>query len=67
MHFSHSLLLLYLAHWQDKKKMALKRRRQSRYREDFFRSLSNEEHQQGYRKITRCALIPLALSPWQNY
>jgi hypothetical protein len=66
MRFSHSLLLLYLAHHQDKKKMALKKRKQSRFRKDFFLSLSIEEHQQGYRKILRCALILLALSPWQK-
>jgi hypothetical protein len=43
--FSHSLLLLYLAHRQDKKKTALKKRKQSCYRKDFFLSLSIEEHQ----------------------
>jgi hypothetical protein len=66
MRSSHSLLLLYLAHQQDKKKMALKKRKQSRYKKDFFLSLSIEERQQGYRKIPHCALIPLALSPWQK-
>jgi hypothetical protein len=43
MRFSHSLLLLYLAHRQDKKKTAVKKRKQSRYRKDFFLSLSIEE------------------------
>jgi hypothetical protein len=66
MRFSHSLLLLYLAHRQDKKKTALKKRKQSHYRKDFFLSLSIEECQQRYRKISCCALIPLALSPWQQ-
>jgi hypothetical protein len=46
MRFSHSLLLLYLVHWQDKNKTALKKRKQSRYRKDFFLSLSIEERQQ---------------------
>jgi hypothetical protein len=64
--FSHSFLLLYLAHWQDKKKNALKKRKQSHCRKDFSLSLSIEEHQQQYRKIPRCALIPLSLSPLQK-
>jgi hypothetical protein len=66
MRFSHSLFLLYLAHRQDKKKMALKKRKQSHYRKDFFLSLSIEERQQQYKKIPLCALIPLVLSPWQK-
>jgi hypothetical protein len=61
-----SLLLLYLAHRQDKKKRALKKRKQSRKRKDFSLSLSIEERQQQYRKIPRCALIPLLLSPWEK-
>jgi hypothetical protein len=43
MRFSQGLLLLYLAHRQDKKKTALKKRKQSCYRKDFFLSLSIEE------------------------
>jgi hypothetical protein len=45
--------------------MALKKRKHSRYRKDIFLSLSIEECQQQCRKISRCALIPLALLPWQ--
>jgi hypothetical protein len=47
------------------KKTALKKRKQSCYRKDFFLSLSIEERRQRYRKIPR-SLIPLALSPWQK-
>jgi hypothetical protein len=46
-------------------KMTLKERKQSRYRKDFFLSLSIEEQQQQYRKIPRCALILFALSSWK--
>jgi hypothetical protein len=66
MRFSHSLLLLHFARWQDKKKTALKKRKHSRYRKDFFLSLSIEERRKRYRKIPRCSLIPLVLSPWQK-
>jgi hypothetical protein len=67
MHFSHSLLLLYLAHRQDKKKTALKKRKHSWCRKDFFRSLLIEKHQRRCRKNPCCALIPLALSPWKKF
>ncbi len=66
MRFLHSLLLLYLAHrGQYGKKMRTKKTH-SRYRKDFFRSLSIEERRRRYRKIPRCALIPMKLSPWQK-
>jgi hypothetical protein len=38
----------------------------SRYRKDFFRTLSIEESRHQYRKIPRCTLIPLKQSPWQK-
>ena len=38
----------------------------SRYRTDFFKTLSIEERQRRYRKIPRCKLIWLKLSLWQK-
>jgi hypothetical protein len=66
MRSSHYLLLLYLAHRHNKDKTRGADRRHSRYRKDFFRSLSIEERRRRYRKIPRCALIPLKLSPWRK-
>ena len=62
------ILLLYLAHRHSKEKKASgsRGRRHSRYRKEFFRSLSIEERRRRYRKIPRCALIPLELSPWRR-
>jgi hypothetical protein len=67
MRLSHRILLLWLAYRQGrgtKSKRAGKKH--SRYRKDFFKSLSIEERRQRYQKIPHCALIPLALSPWQK-
>ena len=36
------------------------------YWKDFFRTLSIEEHWWRCRKIPRCALVPLILSPWRQ-
>lgn len=66
MRFSHRLILLWLAHAKLAKKKTGANRKHSRYRKDFFRSLSIEERRQRYRKIPRCALIPLRLSPWRK-
>ena len=57
------LLCLALRHSKNKKRVRIKH---SRYRKDFFKSLSIEERRCRYRKIPRCALIPLALSPWRR-
>ena len=57
------LLCLALRHSKNKKRARIKH---SRYRKDFFKSLSIEERRRRYRKIPRCALIPLALSPWRR-
>ena len=38
----------------------------SRLWKDFFKALSIEERRRRYRKIPRCALISLALSPWRR-
>jgi hypothetical protein len=66
MHFLHCLLPLYLAHrGQYEKKMQTKKKH-SQYRKDFLRSLSIVERHRWYRKILRCALIPLKLLPWQK-
>jgi hypothetical protein len=66
MRFSHRLILLWLAHAKLVKKKMGATRKHSRYRKDFFRSLSIEECRQRYRKIPRCKLIPLKLSPWRK-
>ncbi len=67
MRLSHRVLLLCLAYRQGR---AIKSKRagkkHSRYRKDFFKSLSIEERRRRYQKIPRCALIPLALSPWRK-
>jgi len=55
-------ILLYLAHAKLAKKKTGAKRKHSRYRKDFFRSLSIEERRRRYRKIPRCALIALNLS-----
>ncbi len=64
--WAHCFLLLCLAlhHWKKKKKHV--RVKHSRYRKDFFNSLSIEEQCCWYPKIPQCALIPLKLSPWQK-
>ncbi len=64
MQLLHLLLLLGLARHLAKKRN--RRFKHSRYRKDFFRTLSIEERCCHYRKISRCALIPLKLSPWQK-
>ena len=57
------LLCLALRHSKNKKRVRIKH---SHYRKDFFNSLSIVERHRWYRKIPQCALIPLALSPWQK-
>ncbi len=66
MRFLHRLIFLYLAYHQQRKNKTCARRKHSRYRKDFFRSLSIKKPRRRYRKIPRCALIPLKLSPWQK-
>ena len=66
MRFSHRLLLLYLAHRGQYGKKIRTKKKHSRYRKDFLRSLSIEERRRRSRKIPRCALIPLNLSPWRK-
>ena len=66
MHFLHRLIFLYLAYHQQRKNKTGARRKHSRYQKDFFRSLSIKERCRRYRKIPRCALIPLKLSPWRK-
>jgi hypothetical protein len=46
------------------RKTRAKKKKHSRYRKDFFRSLSIEERHWRYQKIP--PLIPLKLSPWQK-
>ena len=58
------MVLLCLAHSQGKKGRA--KFIHARYRKDFFKTLSIEERRRRYRKIPRCALIPLKLSPWRK-
>ena len=60
----HFLLLCLAPHHSKNKKRA--RIKHSRYRKDFLKSLSIEERRRRNRKIPLCALIPLALSPWQK-
>jgi hypothetical protein len=57
-------LLLCLARRYSRKKRRLYKH--SRYRKDFFQSLSIEQRRRQYLKIPRSALIPLALSPWRK-
>ena len=64
MQLSRRILLLFLAHRLGKKRLA--KFIHTRYRKDFFKTLSIEERRRRYRKIPRCALIPLKLSPWQK-
>jgi hypothetical protein len=64
MHFMQSALLLCLACRHARKKRAPYKH--SRYRKDFFKSLSIDERRQRWQKKPRCALIPLALSPWRK-
>ena len=66
MRLSHRLLLLYLAHRGQYRKKVREKRTHSRYRKDFFRSLSIDERRRRYRKIPRCALISLNMSPWRK-
>ncbi len=66
MRWSHCLLLLYLAHRGQYGKKIRAKKKHSRYRKDFFRSLSIQERRWRYQKILRCALIPLKLLPWQK-
>jgi hypothetical protein len=64
MRLLHCTLLLFFAHrWARKKRGPYKH---SRYQKDFFKTLLIEERRWRYQKIPRCALIPLALSPWQK-
>jgi hypothetical protein len=51
MHFSDCLILLYLAHAKLAKKKTGAKRKYSRYRKDFFLSLSIEERRRRHRKI----------------
>jgi hypothetical protein len=64
--FLHHLLLLYLAHWQAKKKRTSKKKEHICYRKDFYHSLSIEEPCCGFKNIPCCDLIPLHLSPWRK-
>ena len=64
MRLLHQVLFLSIAYCHARKKRGPYKH--SRYRKDFFKSLSIEERRRRYRKIPRCALIPLALSPWRK-
>ncbi len=66
MQLSHRILLLWLAYRVTKRSRETGRK-YSRYRKEFFKSLSIEERRRRYRKIPRSVLIPLALSPWQKF
>ncbi len=66
MRFLRRLIFLYLAYHQPCKNKTGARRKHSRYRKDFFRSLSIKERCWRYRKIPWCALIPLKLLPWRK-
>ena len=59
-------VLLHLVMCEEETEAATRMHKHSRYRKDFFRSLSIEERRRRYRKIPRCALVPLALSPWRR-
>ncbi len=60
----HCALLHCLArHCKRKKRGPYKH---SRYQKDFFKTISIEEQCRRYRTIPCCALILLALSPWQK-
>jgi hypothetical protein len=63
MHLSQQFLLLSFALRRGKKKGRPKRKH-SRYRKDFCKTMLIEERHCLYRKIPQCALIPLKLSPW---
>jgi hypothetical protein len=64
MRLSQRILLLCLAHRQGKK--GREKFIHVHYRKDFFKTLSIEERRRRYRRIPRCAPIPLKLSPWRK-